>query len=275
MSNLYPAPGTALPFENVLNFRELGGYPAADGRTVRRGVFYRSGNLDKFRTPNDIALYESLGLRYILDLRSNLERAQRPDRVPAGARYEGISAMRFANGDDIDFSPEGMERLHAEGRQWAQENGRPDTEFEYFAGLYSRMPFNNPAYRALMQAMDAGETPLLFHCSAGKDRTGVGAMLILLALGASRQTALQDYLLTNRWRKEPIRAFIAANQAEWDTGDKAVREHLFSIEGVVPYFGNAALNAIERRYPSYAAYFEDQFGLSADRLAVLRDRYLE
>lgn len=273
MSVPYPAPGTPLAFEKALNFRELGGYMAAGGRTVRRGLLWRSAALDEFDTAADRALYESLGLRYILDLRSVQEAAAHPDLVPAGARYERICAMRFADGSEIDFSPAGMARLAAELDQDAAALGRALDDFDMFAALYRRMPFANPAYRALFAAMEAGETPLLFHCSAGKDRTGVGAMLILLALGASRETALADYMLTNVCRKPAIDAFLAAHAGEIQTDADRVR--LQSMEDVVLPMAAGALDAIEARYPSYEAFFEAEYGLDAKRLAALRERYLE
>ena len=266
------APGTPLPFSRALNFRELGGYPAASGRTVRRGLLWRSAALDEFDTAADRALYESLGLRYVLDLRSRLEAAAHPDLVPAGARYERICAMRFADGSEIDFSPAGMAKLAAERDAEAAALGRDPDDFDMFAALYRRMPFHNPAYRALFAAMEAGEAPLLFHCSAGKDRTGVGAMLILLALGASRETALADYMLTNVCRKPAIDAFLAAHAGEIQTDADRVR--LQSMEGVVLPMAAGTLDAIETRYPTYEAYFAAEYGLDARRLAALREKYL-
>lgn len=268
-----PAPGTPLPFEKALNFRELGGYTAAGGRTVRRGLLWRSAALDEFDSAADRALYESLGLRYILDLRSSREAGAHPDRIPAGARYERISAMAFYDGSEIDFSPAGMGRMAAEHERLAAELGRAPSNFELFAAFYRRMPFANPAYRALFAALEKGAVPLLFHCSAGKDRTGVAAMLILLALGADRATALRDYMQTNICRKPAIDAFFAAHAGE-EHSETELREAM-AIEGVDLAMGAGALDAIEARYPSYEAYFSAEFGLDAARLAALRERYLE
>lgn len=269
----YPAPGTPLPFEKALNFRELGGYPAAGGRTVRHGLLWRGANLDAITSDADRALYASLGIRYILDLRAAIETAKHPDLVLPGTRYERICAMRFLDGQEIDFSPAGMAKMAGERDQVAAELGHYPSEFEMFRALYGRMPFDNPAFRALFRAMEAGETPLLFHCSAGKDRTGVGAMLVLLALGASRETALRDYMQTNVCRKPAIEAFLAAHADELKTDADRVR--LESMEGVVLPMAEYTLDAIEARYPSYEAYFEAQYGLDAARLTALRERYLE
>lgn len=268
MPQQHPAPGTPLPFEKALNFRDLGGYRAQDGRTVRYGVFYRSGELDCILSDADKALYHSLGIRYILDLRSRMESAAHPDPVPEGARYECICAMRYLDGDEIDFSPAGMAKLQAELELVVSEE-------DSFMELYRRMAFRNPAFQALFKAMENDETPLLFHCSAGKDRTGIGAMLILLALGVDRETAIQDYLQTNFCRQTRIEAFLKSRAAEWEHADAAGKERLLSWEGVIRPMVEATLHAIEERYPSYEAYFEAEYGLDAARLAALRDRYLE
>lgn len=258
-----------LSFEGSSNFRELGGYPAADGRRVKYGVFYRSGTLYDMQSSADRELLRSLRLKLIVDLRSAGERSVNPDYIPDGAEYLPLSAMRYDNGDEVDFSPKGIERLEQElkGLDGA-------SVIEMLQGYYARMLFHNPAYQALFQAMEAGSTPMLFHCTSGKDRTGVAAMLILLALGADRETALSDYMETNRSRQAQIDelkrsrgSLIEENPEEW--------ELLLIGVGVLPRLANAALDAIYDKYGTAEAYFEKEFGLDAQRLEALRDRYLE
>ncbi len=275
MQRPYPAPGTPLAFSRALNFRELGGYPADGGRTVRHGLLWRSGALQELDAPEDRALYASLGIRYVLDLRSTLEAAASPDLILPGARYENICAMRYADGSEIDFSPAGLQRLAQEAQRLEKQLGRRPNDDDMFLYQYRCMPFGNPAYRALFAAMEAGEVPLLFHCAAGKDRTGVAAMLILLALGASRETALWDYMHTNVCRKPAIDAFLAQHAAEYAAADAHGREMLQSFEGVSLTIAESTLDTIEARYPSYAAFFAAEYGLDAARLAALRGRYLE
>ena len=134
--------------------------------------------------------------------------------------------------------------------------------------IYRQMLTGNKAFKELFRALEAGETPILFHCTSGKDRTGVAAMLILLALGVSRADALADYMLTNVYRREIIERFLADKPA-------AERDLLLPVEGVSEPMGAGAIDEILRRYPSYEAYFADEFGLDAARLKALRDFYLE
>ena len=203
------SPGAEIKFEGTNNFRELGGYRAADGRQVKYGLLYRGGNLDLLKSEADHARLASLGLREILDLRSAGESAAHPDPAVPGAHYQRVCGMRNADGTEMDFSGQGIERLRQEMEAFERSVGRPVHDFEWFSALYREMPFRNPAYHALFALLEGRRVPVLFHCSCGKDRTGIGAMLILLALGVSRADALADYMLTNVYRREIIERFLA------------------------------------------------------------------
>lgn len=262
------SPGAEIKFEGANNFRELGGYRAADERQVKYGLLYRGGNLDLLKSEADHARLVSLGLREILDLRSAGESAAHPDPAVPGAHYQRVCGMRNADGTEMDFSGKGIERLRQEKEAFERSVGRPVHDFEWFSALYREMPFRNPAYHALFALLEGRRVPVLFHCSCGKDRTGIGAMLILLALGVSRADALADYMLTNVYRREIIERFLADKPA-------AERDLLLPVEGVSEPMGAGAIDEILQRYPSYEAYFADEFGLDAARLKAQRDFYLE
>lgn len=191
-----------------------------------------------------------------------------PDPAVPGAHYQRVCGMRNADGTEMDFSGQGIERLRQEKEAFERSVGRPVHDFEWFSALYREMPFRNPAYHALFALLEGRRVPVLFHCSCGKDRTGIGAMLIPLALGVSRADALADYMLTNVYRREIIERFLADKPA-------AERDLLLPVEGVSEPMGAGAIDEILRRYPSYEAYFADEFGLDAARLKALRDFYLE
>ncbi len=262
------APGAEIALEGAVNFRELGGYPAADGRRVKYGLLYRGGNLDTLQSPADRATVQGWHLRTILDLRSAGEWAKHPDPDLPGVQYHRVCAMRMRDGSEMDFSSSGIERLAAEKAAYERETGHPVHDFYWFSALYREMPFGNPAYHTLFELLEQGQTPLLFHCSCGKDRTGIAAMLILLALGASRETALADYMLTNVYRRQVIEASLQGKSPE-------ERELLLPVEGVSESMGAGAVDALLERFGSYEAYFEEEYGLTPHRLQALRDRYLE
>lgn len=257
-------PGAQLPFEGCANFRELGGYLGDGGRRVRYGVFYRAPALANLSTPADRARFAALGVKKVFDFRSETERRLAPDPEFPGVANVAANALTAEDGGEQDFDLEKLART--------EEGLRMLTEGVHKS--YARMPFHNAAYRALFAAVRAGETPLLFHCTAGKDRTGVAAALLLRALGVSREDIIADYLLTNEYRAVGQASFLerliqlgapeenAAWLAQHATG---VRRE--SIE--------CALDAIDARYPSFEAYLAAELDTGAAALAGIRARYLE
>lgn len=259
----HPNPGTSLPFEQCENFRELGGYTGFGGKTVKYGVFYRTGALALVRTPHDKALLQSLGIRTVIDFRSETERAQQPDPVPEGAQYFAYSAMREMDGGEKSFD---LQQIFADGLHGIQRM------LEMVSQSYVTMPFGNPAYRALFKQIRAGQTPILFHCTAGKDRTGVAAALILRALGVSDADILHDYDLTNSCRKASHAQFLQQYGAFLP--EEGRDELLACILGVEVENLVATLRAIDAKYPDFADYLSQECDFDADALAAMREAYL-
>lgn len=260
----HPAPGTQLPFAGGNNFRELGGYHADEGKTVKWGQIYRGFPTGRLTTESDRARLDGLGLRLILDLRSGVEAAKLPDYVPDGARLVQICGLRDATGQEIDFSPNDIQRL--------VQNAPAGTNLTQL--IYRQMLTGNKAFKELFRALEAGETPILFHCTAGKDRTGVAAMLILLALGASDETICADYARTNLCRAAEIEKAMADHAAEI-AADPAQRMRWQSSAGVDPETAPFVLRTIRQDYGSAESYLEAEYGLTPARLMRLRRMYLE
>ena len=260
----HPAPGTQLPFAGGNNFRELGGYCADEGKTVKWGQIYRGFPTGRLTTEADRARLDGLGLRLILDLRSGVEAAKLPDYVPDGARLVQICGLRDATGQEIDFSPNDIQRL--------VQSAPAGTNLSQL--IYRQMLTGNKAFKELFRALEAGETPILFHCRAGKDRTGVAAMLILLALGASDETICADYARTNLCRAAEIEKAMADHAAEI-AADPAQRMRWQSSAGVDPETAPFVLRTIRQDYGSAESYLEAEYGLTPARLMRLRRMYLE
>ena len=236
----HPAPGTQLPFAGGNNFRELGGYRADEGKTVKWGQIYRGFPTGRLTTEADRARLDGLGLRLILDLRSGAEAAKLQDYVPDGARL-------------VQSAPAGMSLTQL---------------------MYRQMLTGNKAFKELFRALEAGETPILFHCTAGKDRTGVAAMLILLALGGSDETICADYARTNLCRAAEIEKAMADHAAEI-AADPAQRMRWQTSAGVDPETAPFVLRTIRQDYGSAESYLEAEYGLTPARLMRLRRMYLE
>ena len=176
--------GQRLPLEGLLNMRELGGYPVTAGgkkRYVKRGLLYRSGSPEN-ATAGDMKILEGLGIKTTADFRSedektavfNLSSITKKAVLPIDAGNLMGSVLK-TGGWNFNPSPEGAE--------------------EEMLQLYAILPEEAiPRYRELFSLLkDKANTPLIFHCSAGKDRTGVASALILHALGAGEETIMEDY----------------------------------------------------------------------------------
>ena len=260
----HPAPGSDLGFAGGANFRELGGYEGDEGKHIRWGQIYRGIPTAALSGEADRARLDALGLRLILDLRSTVEAEAEPDYVPDGARLVHICGLTAEDGHEISFAPADIEYLM---------RGSDDSETSFLERMYSEMLYGNKAFKELFRALEAGETPVLFHCVSGKDRTGVAAMLILLALGASDETICADYAQTNVCRRAEIDALLAAH-ADEIAADPARVDYYRHVAGVDPAIAPYVLRTIRERYGSAEAYLEAEFGLTPARLMRLRRMYL-
>lgn len=185
--------GRLIPLEGAFNFRDLGGYAGVDGRATRWGRLFRSDTLHEL-TPNDVDALRSKGLATIVDLRTSRElvRTGRGPLEPEPIYYRHLAVVREGEGDAVVApAPRGDDL--ADRYLWYLEVGR----------------------QALVDALtllgDPASFPLVFHCAAGKDRTGVLAALVLDILGVEREVIVADYLITaermelimGRYRSDP------------------------------------------------------------------------
>ena len=241
-----------VPLRNSTNLRDLGGYRAADGRRVRFGRVFRSGSL-ALLSDADLDAIAALGLRTVCDLRGAHERERAPNRLPPGARAEILPIEPTVGASLRDL----LEREEATGEDVHSLLARA---YAAYAGEHL------PRYRQLFaRVLDADALPLLFHCSAGKDRTGFGAALLLTALGVPRDTIVEDYLATNRiWRRET--SLLPT------TVPAPVREALLSAHR--PLLENA-LDLAMAGHPTVEHFQDGALGLDAARLARLRALLLE
>lgn len=241
-------PPRRLPFEGAANFRDLGGYPLAGGGRTRWRVVYRADSLADL-TAADLEALRATGIRTLCDFRLPEERADRPNRLPGGMRLQSHEIGFIPRG-----TPEMLRAIRAGELGPAEIMRAVEAQYRLFGRDHA------PAYRAMFDALLApGATPFLIHCTSGKDRTGVGAALILLALGAARETVLEDYALTNAYRRD-IGHLLS------DRIRPGVIETLTSAR---PEYLRAALEAIEEEWGGLDPFMERGLGLTAARRADL------
>lgn len=251
------APRRLLPLQGGQNFRDLGGYRTRDGRLVRWGVLFRSGTMNGL-TPADFAYLGKLGIRTVCDFRSTEERNAAPVHWPGN-----VAPKVFA--DDYKMDMGGLD-FQAAG-SWNAEKARAR-----MAALYPHMleQFNSQ-YRRMFQQLLAGNVPLAFNCSAGKDRTGIAAALILTALNVPRETVIQDYLASNLYF-DPKKAAVGDDAAlkAWKQMPPAVQQ---AFMGVDRSYIEAVFRTIDAYPGGPEAYLRKAFGLRRIDLLTLRQRY--
>jgi protein-tyrosine phosphatase len=244
-----------LPLEGAPNFRDIGGYRTADGRYTKWGVIYRAGALSRL-TAKDYDYLAPLGIRLVCDLRIDRERANAPTRW-AGANPPQILPETI---DTITWVPEGMEPK------------------QRMLTVYKRLPFDASAPLAdMVHRILKGETPTMFHCSAGKDRTGTFAAFLLTALGVPFPTIREDFLLTNRYLVPEERAaeLAAETQKRLKLDKPPDLQTLRYLLGVDADYLDVAFKVINEKFGSFDGYWREQLKLTPADLTALRQKLLE
>ena len=243
-----------LPFEGAVNFRDLGGYDVGAGRRTRWRRVYRSDSLADL-TERDVVRLAALDLHGLIDFRLPHERERHPNRLPAGAGFRSV---------EMGFWPDGVAEMHRQFQAGALDEAGMERATMSF---YRNFPLHHAAeYRFLLEAIEnAAGRPFLFHCVSGKDRTGFGAAVLLMALGASRAVILEDYGLSSAYRRD-IGHLIPAGTPD------AVAQ---AFTAANPIYLEAALAVITQTCGSVDAYLEQHLGFGEKRRAGLRDLLTE
>ncbi|WEV43781.1 tyrosine-protein phosphatase [Lactobacillus sp. ESL0684] len=250
------------------NFRELGGYQTKDGKTVKMHKLLRTANLGTL-DENDQKLLQDYGVKYIVDFRSSTEAEAEPDRIPEGASYDFDPVFS----EDLTNASSSVENVVAMGEK------DPQAGFKHMFIAYDDMITSASAQKAyrhffdLLLANDQDGQSLIFHCTAGKDRTGFGALLILSALGVPAQTIKQDYLLTNVTTADFVEDFLAKAKAKG--ANEATLNIIKDFQTVHPEYIDHVFETLDKNYGGVNNYLRDIMKLTDDEISQLRKIYLE
>lgn len=246
-----PGPADRRPIPHASNLRDLGGYEAAFGASVKWRTLYRSNELSRL-TDEALDAFGAIGVRCICDLRSEDEQNHAPTRLPA------VNPPRV---DSLPIRVAGdLRAMLTDGKSTGANLRRALSDtYRVFVRDHTE------AYRGLFDRLvDGPHYPLVFHCSAGKDRTGFAAAMILTALGVPYEAVREDYLLTNLYWDAGV---PHASQMPEDVRDALLGAH--------PEYLDAAFDEIAVQHGSATGYLRHALNLTPERTGRLREHLLD
>jgi protein-tyrosine phosphatase len=254
----------SLNLSGTKNLRDLGGYQTLDGKIVRWGKLYRSDHLHKL-TDSDLKHLAALDLDRIIDFRADHEKEEEPDRLPTNTNI-CIIAIPI-----LDSSTKIWHDSRDELIKHNLKNIDP-AKFLIETNIELATRFTPQIRRFIQELFSAKGRPVLFHCAAGKDRTGYAAAIILRILGVPTKAVMDDYLLSNEY-------YLSAYS--WNLFVLSlIKGKRFSsvVKGfleVQPAYLSAAFEAIDRKFGSFEKYVNHGLGMTGQDIEALRSFYLE
>ena len=246
-----------LEFEGIENVRDLGGLLRVDGAKTKSGLLLRTGRLEN-ATDGDIQRLADMGLSVVIDFRDAGELQRAPDRVVPGAAYHHLPALpdlsqHFKPVDNESYT---AEEVHSDFRRI----------YRYLAQSVEAQEAYTEFFRILLASEGK---PVLWHCTQGKDRTGVAALLLLTALGIDEETIRRDYLLTNDFTRRILAGFEQMETPPFPLD--VAREVFLVFEENLKFY----VNCLELEYGSVMNYLELALGVGPDEIETLERYYLE
>jgi len=240
--------------KKVTNFRTIGNIKNIDGRILRDGKFYRSAHLHQLKNKS-IKEFQKLGIKEIIDLRNSKEISQKPDVIPQNIDYKNYSAFED-EGDQLDQA----KKLVLKGKVKGSDADQRMLDF------YKNYSTENPKIikKIIREILDS-ENPVLYHCTAGKDRTGIITALILTILKFDKETIENDYLLSNNYRKQLVQKRLRlANNLHflYPKMDLNVIEELSWVE---KDYLHASFSEIDNKYGSIDVYIHQVLGITENK----------
>ena len=242
-------------FDGTSNTRELGGYKTEDGRSLKWGVLYRSDKLSEL-TDADQEYLLQLGIKRVIDFRSSEEKQNEPDQLPSTIKYI-----------EMPIEADGAIRPKVEAILKGDLNEDVgailvETNKEFISDF-------SGVYKGFIESLIENQEPTLFHCTAGKDRAGFAAALVLLAVGVPEKIVIEDYMKTNKYTEETIQDYI--NKINLYSLGSVDAEILRPLLGVEERFIRAALDEIKQKYGSVENFIRDELKIRDESIIELKN----
>ncbi|MCI1921451.1 MAG: tyrosine-protein phosphatase [Liquorilactobacillus nagelii] len=242
----------------ITNLRDIGGYPAANGR-LKTGIFFRSGELFNLPAATAAALHEQLAIKKIFDFRRPAEINNRPDSLIPAAEYENINLL--ATPAQANPSLKNM-----------VINPQMD---RYMFTVYEELALSKSAqkgYQLFLNDLLALKEPLIFHCFAGKDRTGFAAALLLKLAGVSENDIFDDYLATNQARKKANQKILAEFAEKLSSANLSALKTSLNVRAE---YLQHAFSEINQHYGTFDNYLTNGLQLAPDYKNKFRQSFIE
>lgn len=266
----------SLNLKSVSNARELGGYKTKDGKTIKRGLLLRTGHLLDVTEDEKAVLADKYDLYAIGDLRSEREAAAKPDAPIGTSRYYGMSVFDMLSAKD-----------YAPGTNAASIAELDLITVYNISKAYGLL--NDDLYAKILESEKGKEgytkffkmlsdapagRAVLWHCTGGKDRTGIAAALLMSVLGVDEETVVEDFMATNLYNAERIaktRSELMAKNVDNDVIDGVI----VLVDGVDERFLINAINFMKDKYGSATGYVKTALGVTDEEIKALKNKYLE
>lgn len=254
-----------LKFEGVVNFRDLGGYKTTDNHSVKWGKLYRSGTFSN-TSRADLVAIQKLNLSTLIDFRSAVEKQEEPNVLPDPVEFRVVEIPTLDDGNKAMVG-DVMQRIES-----GNFDGFDPNQFMLEANIQFASKFTPQFTEFIHTIVDAKGSPVAWHCSAGKDRTGFSSAILLRILGVPQSTVIADYMLSKKYalagRKNEIRMLRLFK------GDEAA-DKLTIIMGVEESWLQAAFDEIDRQWGNFDNYVHSGLQLSAEDITQLKRTLLE
>lgn len=254
--------------KSIKNFRDLGGIATTDGHHIRHGLLFRSGHLANLEASDADRLRDSIGLRRIIDLRSPSEMSERPDVRVSGVEYLPLSPLNDSQNPSINRHNRRIELKRLMSLKGGTRQHLTDV---YRLMVTDRIPlgvFGHMVHELI-------ETPegTLWHCTQGKDRTGVASAAVLLALGVSREDIMKDYMFTNRaCRVKNKLIYLGVSVIALSLHTASSLNNLLTSRRE---YLQAVFDEMDARFGGTSGFLHKGLGLTDGDIARLRSIYLE
>ncbi len=265
----------SINLSSVGNARELGGLEVA-GQVIKKGCLLRTAALSELSKEDSVILEKEYHAFAIVDLRMSLERHVTPDPVIPGAKNLFLPVMEGEDYDGFDGETARMltdpnaDRFELIKKSYDMGMMGDDLYVDFLFSERGKAAYG--AFFKCLLELPEGRS-VLWHCTDGKDRTGVASMLILTALGADRETILKDYMLTNKYNEKKLK-MAEAGLKHAPIPDDLKELALFGAGAVIERYMTNAMDAMTERCGSPMEYLSTELGVGVDEIEKLRNKFL-